>query len=210
MNSIMTHFAALLEGVLRNIGGGIGTKMRYWYYKKRLKACGINVRIGTNVVLQGLPYITIGDGAVIDANSVLVAGKAHAQHILYKKNKDFEYQEGDLVIGQHTHIGIATVIQAHGGVQIADYCTTSAGCKIYSLSNDYAHSQEGTLLGSAHYISKPVVLKKNVWLGLNVTMLGGTIAQDCFALPNSVIWGDIPENSVISGSPAQKIKVRFT
>lgn len=54
---------------------------------------------------------------------------------------------------------------------------------------------------------KPVLIKKNVWLGANVTVLSGvTIGENSVVAAGSVVTKSIPDNSIVAGIPAQIVK----
>jgi len=133
------------------------------------------------------------------------------------ENRKFLYKEGELVIGNGVHIGINNILQAHAGIFIRNNVTTSAGVKIYSLSNYPIYEGNPGLItyancmsdGIISYILSPIVIEDGVWLALNVIVVGGTIGENSFIVSNSVVYKDIPENSYALGSPAKKIKDRF-
>jgi acetyltransferase-like isoleucine patch superfamily enzyme len=201
----------LIEDVLRNFSGGLGRKLRYAYYKYRLGSCGKNVQIDEGVYFVNPKYIKLEDNIWIDKNVILIAGKGGDIQKTKTINLDGAPLEGEIIIGRFSHIGISTIIQGHGGIQIGEYFTSSSGCKIYTLSNDPQKCRQGTYgTKEIYYILSPVIIENNVWLGLNVTVIGGYIAKDTFISPNSVVFGTIPANSFASGNPAKFIKSRFT
>lgn len=53
---------------------------------------------------------------------------------------------------------------------------------------------------------KPVRIKKNAWIGANVTILPGvTVGENAVIAADSTVTKDVPDNVVVAGSPA-KIK----
>ena len=55
--------------------------------------------------------------------------------------------------------------------------------------------------------SKPIYIGKNVWIGLNATILKGTIIGDnCIVSAGSIVKGEFPCNSIITGNPAKIVK----
>ncbi len=199
----------------------LGRKLRYLYWKKRLKRCGKNVIIDEGVIIQNPEWISIGDNVWIDRYCVLIAGEVNLNNsiVKYRENRNFTYKKGELVIEGNNHISAFNIIQAHGGVIIGKNAAVSAGGKIYSLSNypyDDENKNEITFTNSlardrkrVPYILSPVVIGENVWLGLNVIVLGGTIGKNSFIASNSLVLYDIEENSYAEGKPAKKIKERF-
>ena len=50
---------------------------------------------------------------------------------------------------------------------------------------------------------KPVHIKKNVWMGVNVTVLAGvTIGENAIVGAGAVVTKDVPDNAVVVGNPA--------
>ena len=180
------------------MGGRIGRYLRYAYYKRRLKVCGRGVFIDMGVHIINPESVSIGDGVWIDKNCVLIAGKVSIRNEKVKEieNKDFKGSAGEIHIGSHSHMGLMTIVQGHGGVWIGPNFTSSAGVKIYSFSNDPGACHTGTMIDPA-YVMHPVQIGQNVWLGLNVVVLGHTIGDDVFVGPNAVITTDIPNGSYV-------------
>jgi galactoside O-acetyltransferase len=214
-------FNDLLVSILRNISGSTGRKLRYYYYKNKFKTCGINVYIDEGVIFLNPQMISIGNNVWIDRYSIITAGKASLNNSSVKKidNKNFLYSEGELIIGDGVHIGAFNILQAHSGIFVGSYVTTSSGVKIYSLSN-YPFDENNTniitytnsLVGEERrtaYITSPIVIEEGVWLALDCIVLGGTIGKNSFVTTGSVVINDISENSYASGNPAVKIKNRF-
>lgn len=208
---------------IANIPGRLGIKLRYFYWRLSLKKCGRNVRIETGVMIENPGCISIGDNVLIDKYSLITAGKRtkHSNDIIKEmRNTNFRHDEGELVIGNGVHIGCFNIIQAHAGVFIGDFVTTSAGVKMFSISNYYSSEQNPELITYANcmvgeekpvsYISSPIVVEEGVWLALNCSVLCGTIGANSFIASNSVVLKDLPPNSYARGNPAVKIKERFT
>jgi acetyltransferase-like isoleucine patch superfamily enzyme len=212
---LKSFFLNLIEDVLRHISGGLGFALRRWYYRQRLHACGKQVRIDTGVYFSSPGDISIGNDVWIDKNCHLIAGWPGVKETRLKRiqNNAQQLQRGTISIGDHVHIGIGTIIQGHGGVQIGNCFTASAGCRIYSFSNDPFKCKAGTHNYEAgeqiFYVVSPVSIGNNVWLGINATVIGNTIHNDCFIQPNAVVVSDIEAGSIAGGFPAQRIKPRF-
>jgi len=45
--------SSLIESSIRNISGGLGNKLRVFYYSRKFKDCGSEMRIGVGVVFRG-------------------------------------------------------------------------------------------------------------------------------------------------------------
>jgi acetyltransferase-like isoleucine patch superfamily enzyme len=56
-------------------------------------------------------------------------------------------------------------------------------------------------------ITKPIVIKRNAWLGANVTILPGvTVGENAIVAAGAVVARDVPSNTVVGGVPAKFIK----
>jgi len=145
---ILSAIIMVIEGFIRNISGGIGIWLRRIYYTHRFSECGKNIRIDEGVIIQGKKNFKVGENVWIDKYCILLAGQVNIPENHCKRiPMNLEtYNEGILEIGSNTHLGIGTIIQAHAGIKIGDNFTTSAGCKLYSLSNDVEECKYGTYI----------------------------------------------------------------
>jgi galactoside O-acetyltransferase len=175
--------------------------------------CGRNVVIDTGVYFSNPRDIKVGNNVWIDKFSVLIAGRVGTSAKIYQiPNNGFTGKVGEIYIGHDTHLGIATIIQGHGGVYINDYFTTSANCRVYSYSDDYRSTHFGTMKSEhpeGDKVSSTIYFGKNVWLGLNVSVISASIEDNVFVLPHSVVTKNIIGNSVAGGNPAVVLKERF-
>ncbi|MGF7159320.1 acetyltransferase-like isoleucine patch superfamily enzyme [Rhodoligotrophos appendicifer] len=202
----------LWEDVIRGVSGPVGIRLRRGYYRRRLKRCGDAVTIAPGVCFTAPECISLGDNVWIDQNCILIAGAPLSGTPGHCSHDDGEAGIGEIVIGHHSHVGIGTIIQGHGGVRAGDAFTTSAGVKIYSFSNDFRRCRDGTMRwgeSDPHTILSPVRFGRNVWLGLNSIVIGHSIGSDSFVKPNAVVCSSFPENSLIEGAPALRKGARF-
>jgi len=203
----------LLESVLRNIGSPVGILLRRAYYRVRLKSCGKKVCIDCGVFLTNPQYITLGDNVTLDKHVVITAGPAgHPERTRTVRSSDCVAEPGYVIIGKHSHVGIGTIIQGHGGVVIGEDFTSSSHCTIYSLSNDPKACRHGTVGADGrpvYYVATPTYIGRNVWLGLKVIVVGHTIGDDVFVKACSVVSANLEANSICAGQPAARVGPRF-
>jgi acetyltransferase-like isoleucine patch superfamily enzyme len=216
LKSPYTIANALLKSLVTYIPGGFGNRIRYHYYKGKLKSCGTNVTIDLGVIIDGAELISIGNNVYIDKYCIISTGKELVGKIFKKANDSFQYTQGELVIGNNVHIVQFCVLMAYGGIHIKDYCTLSCGTKIYSLSNlPYDPDDKSKIVSimpysQAPFVLSPVVLEENVWLGLQCIVMPGTfVGKNSFAASNSLLKDRYSENSYLAGQPAVKTKNRF-
>lgn len=201
--------------------GPLGFKLRYRYYKKRLKYLGKNVQIDIGVYIQNPEYVSIGDNTWIDKYVILLAGPPRGnRETRIKENKNFKLDKGNLFIGQNVHIAPFCIISGMGGIYIGNDVGFSSSCKVYSFTHHYRSfvnsSNQMITFGPQvpqerqSMILGPIVVEDNVGIALNCVVLPGvTIHKNSFIMMKSVVSRDILENSIASGNPARIIKNRF-
>jgi acetyltransferase-like isoleucine patch superfamily enzyme len=208
-----------IEGFLRYRNGLIGKKLRYFYYRKRLAACGKNVIIDSGVFIESPQDVFLGDNIWIDKNVILLAGKPNSKrNISYKNISKDDIEIGKIRIGDNVHIAPNVVIQGHGGVKIGDNSGVASGSKIYSFSHHY---QDLNKKNNQTYFFTPMVKNEEQALilspvkigfgcaiGLNSVILPGTVVQDYSWIGSGVVLQNstVSEKSVLFNIPNHKEK----
>lgn len=224
LTRIQRALRMFVEGLIRNISGRLGWWLRYQYYSRVFQSCGKNVRIDENVFFYGPENISVGTDVWIGPFTILTARSAHdsdpetTRALKKRNNSSFKGTVGQIFIGNSVSIGAYNMIQGYGGIVISDCFTSSARVSIYSFSHhpcDERHPEKITYAnsmvkeGDVAVIQSPIMIERNVWLGLNVIVFGGTLGQNTFVATGAIVIGDIPENSFAAGNPAVRIKPRF-
>lgn len=122
------------------------------------------------------------------------------------------WSEHLLRLGDDVHIHAFTHIFAGGGVTIGNGTMISAGCLISSVTHPkksterhrhdlvYADADDPPLC-------QPVVLGRNVWLGMGAIILPGvTIGDHAIVGAGAVVTKDVPEKTVVVGNPARVVQ----
>lgn len=165
---------------------------------------GINLRLDNPVV--GRKYLTIGDDCIVSGNFI------------------FESTEGNIVIGNHSYIGGGSFI-SRSSITIGENVTIAWGGTIYdhdshSLNHldrrkDIDDELECIRAGRnfienkdwSNVNSKPIVIKDDAWIGMNVIILKGvTIGRGAIVGAGSVVTKDVPDWCVAAGNPARVVK----
>lgn len=213
-------FYALMESLIRNIGGPVGRKVRYVYYKRRLGSCGRNVVIDTGVIFENPKSIFLGNNIWIDHYALLIGGSVKDEgNIQFKLNKNYEKQIGEVHLNGENHIAPFAIVQGHGGVQIGTGVTIGSGAKVYSLSHHYRNTLNSDdvkryLFSSManprdqFFISGPVVIGNGAAVGLNSVVLPGTFVPQgtWIGVSTAVMGQNLQENAVYAGTVATLIK----
>ena len=88
---------------------------------------------------------------------------------------------------------------AAGGVTIEDDVLVAANVQLISNNHDLYDHQILTC--------KPVVLKRNCWIGAGATILPGvTVGENAVVGAGSVVTRDVEANTVVVRNPARVVK----
>ena len=186
---------SLFEGLIRNIPGVIGYKLRYYYYKIICKKIGKNVLIDVGVILNGSANISLDDYTWIEPYCIISA------------------MLGEIQIGKRVHIGPFVSIGSRDPVIIEDYVAIGASSKIYSNSQTII---SGKRMGGAMipeedkaFYTAPVYLRKDCFIGVNTVILPGVeVCEGAVVGANSVVTKSVTAWTIVSGIPAKKLMDR--
>ena len=109
--------------------------------------------------------------------------------------------------GKHTKIGKNVFIKFDcvfldlGGITIEDNVLIAP--KVSLLTEGHPTSIEDR----HSLVPKPILIKKNAWIGANTTILQGvTIGENAIVASGSVVSKDVPDNTIVGGIPAKILK----
>ena len=96
-------------------------------------------------------------------------------------------------------------------IKFGDRVIVTPDRKFYCGEHSLNASQRfGTHANGDHYLvtyTKPITIGNDVWIGGNVTVIGGVhIGNNVVIGAGAVVTNDVPDNTVVSGVPARKIK----
>ncbi|MDB0060480.1 acyltransferase [bacterium] len=188
-------FLSLFEGIIRNVPGAIGFKLRYYYYRLVCKKIGKNVLIDVGVILSGPKNISIDDYTWIDCYCILNA------------------MLGEIKIGKRNHIAPYVFIGSREPVIIEDYVAIGASSKIYSNSQVVIANKRmsGPMIPEEDkaFHSAPVYLRKDSFVGANVVILPGVeLGEGAVVAANSLVIKSVTPWTVVMGSPAKRFMKR--
>jgi acetyltransferase-like isoleucine patch superfamily enzyme len=109
--------------------------------------------------------------------------------------------------GKHTKIGKNVFINFDctfldlGGITIEDGVLIAPKVSLLSEGHPVEPENRHAL------VPKPIHIRKNAWIGANVTILQGvTIGENSVVAAGSVVSKDVPDNVIVGGAPAKIIK----
>ena len=105
-------------------------------------------------------------------------------------------------LGKGVFINHSAILSASGGIEIEDGVSIAPGVRIGTINHDF--NQRHTI-----YTYGKVTIKKNAWIGMNVTICPGvTIGKYAVIGAGAVVTHDIPDYGVAVGVPAKVIKMQ--
>ena len=104
----------------------------------------------------------------------------------------------NVVLGSNVHIGTNAWFYSLGGLIIGDNVHISRNVTIYTANHNYA----GAIPYDDTYELKPVIIKKNTWIGMNVSIVPGvTIGEGAIIGLGAVISKDVPDFAIVGNPP---------
>lgn len=166
-------------------------------YIVSLPARILGMGIGKGVVLApGYPIfrvsyknIRLGDKIIIGRNSFIQC-----------------FGKGKIIIGEETTIGKDVVISSNSFIQIGKNCLF--GYRVSLLDHDHKLDRSiNSPMKSGLTQGQKITIGNNCFIGANVCITKGVkLGRHCVVGANSVVTKSFPDNSVIVGNPARKIK----
>jgi acetyltransferase-like isoleucine patch superfamily enzyme len=104
-------------------------------------------------------------------------------------------------IGKNVFINHACSFLDMGGITLEDHVLLGPKVNLITENHPADPANRRTL------ICKPIVIKRNAWIGAAATILPGvTIGENAIVAAGAVVSRDVPANTVVGGVPAKFIK----
>ena len=104
--------------------------------------------------------------------------------------------------GKGVFINHSAILSSSGGIEFEDGVMAALGLRIASINYDMNERH-------TKYTYGKVLIKKNAWIGMNVTICPGvTIGEYAVVAAGAVVTKDVPDYAVVGGVPAKVIKMQ--
>ena len=102
--------------------------------------------------------------------------------------------------GKNVFINHSAILSASGGIEFEDGVSIAPGVRIATINHDFNERH-------TKYTYGKVTIKKNAWIGMNVTICPGvTIGRYAVVAAGAVVTKDVLDYAVVGGVPAKVIK----
>lgn len=178
-------FQRLLSGDTIHSGDPEYDKLREAAFGTRKLLLRLNQSTDPEEMLALLSQIT---GTEVDPSSAIFP----PFHVNYGKHTR---------IGKNVFINFDCVFLDLGGIIIADHVFIAP--KVSLLTEGHPVSPE-----DRHSLTvAPIHIKRNAWIGASATILQGvTIGENSIVAAGSVVTKDVPDNTIVGGTPARIIR----
>ena len=211
----MIVWAEILYTLLGGLGGALGLFLRAKLYPALFRSCGRKVVFGKNVTLRHPHKIVLGDGVVLDDNSVVDAKGA---------------DNAGVILRDRVYVGRNTILYCkNGDIEIGENVSFSANCIVFS-SNKLVMKKDSVVAAFAYLLSggeydlndpTPFALQKGTctqgpleigagcWIGAGAQVLdGASLGDRCVLGAGAVANKPLPADAVAVGVPARVIQTR--
>ncbi len=111
--------------------------------------------------------------------------------------------DGELSIGEYVYFNEGSMISCQDKIEIGDHC--KFGPNVTIIDNDHCFDACNGV--NNKFVSLPISIGNNCWIGANVVILKGTVVEDnCVIGAGCIIKGNIPKGSIVSQDRKLNIK----
>jgi acetyltransferase-like isoleucine patch superfamily enzyme len=174
---------------------------------------------------QKTKNLILGNGSKIYNESKIINLQNDRNKIILGENSHIRgnlqvFQQGGLIkIGDFCYLGENSYIWSASDISIGNNVLIAHNVNIHDnishpLDSKLRNSDFKRIIGYEHsdhknYDLKPkqIIIKDNVWIGFNSTILKGVTIGECAIIAaGSFITKDVPDKAIVVGNPAKIIK----
>lgn len=139
--------------------------------------------LGNKVHFSPLTLVSVGASLQTYDNGEIKVGKKSA----IRANTELSATHGQILIGDSCFINRNCMIVAHEKIVIGSGVTIGPNVNIYDHDHD----------GAGGYISVPIVIENNVWIGAGSILLKGVrIGENSIIGAGTIVTDSIPSNTI--------------
>ncbi len=204
--------------LLGPVPGALGMVLRKIFWPRMFGSCGKGCMFGAGIVVRHPGRIHLGRSVVISEDCVLDGRHGTSartiqlgDNVILSNNVMLSCKNGTIAIGKDTGINAQAIIQSTNDcpVNIGRDCIIGQRCLVIGGGSYNMNRLDTPIRKQGIRNDGGIVLKDNVWLGGNVTVLGGvTMDSGSVAAAGTILTKSVAANSVNMGIPARTVRNR--
>lgn len=177
----------------------MGNKMQKLF--KIINTACILIRYGPRITMPLKNYFALGD-IYLNKNGKIRLGTGNN----FEKGYELE-SSGQMTMGDFNNFNRRVKIVCRGSIQIGNNCMIADSVHFYD--HDHKSDDLHRLMNVQGFVTKPIKVGNNVWIGAKATILKGvTVGDGAIIGANAVVTKDVPANGIAVGNPAKVVKMR--
>ncbi|WP_171034828.1 acyltransferase [Klebsiella indica] len=170
-----------------------------------LKCCFLQVRYRGRLKINPFKvYISPFANIKIVGNGY-IEFKSERDRVYISRNSSFISSNGSIIIGNGVFFNKNVNIVSHSSIVIGDNCLF--GHNVCCFDSDHNFSDRSKDIRYQGYSVKPILIKKNVWVGAGTIITkGSTINEHVVIGGNSVVNKNLEAFAVYAGNPCKILK----
>ena len=164
------------------------------FFKMKVKG----ITYGKNTICKSDVEFRLTDNAIIVFGNNCVI----QNYVFFQLTKP----EPRLIVGDNVVIGRNNIITVKRAITIGDY--TRLGAYVQIIDHDHGTNRDDLIMNQEAIIA-PVVIGKDVWIGVGARILKGvTVGDHAVIGSNAVVTKNVPPYAIVGGVPAKIINYR--
>ncbi len=203
--------------LLSVVPGAAGMLLRKLFWPRLFGSCGRGCMFGAGIVLRHPGRIRLGrnvivsEGCVLDARHTIEDVIVLGDNVILSNNVMLSCKNGTIRIGDNVGLNAQTIIQSTSEcpVEIGADCVIGQRCFIIGGGSYNTDRLDVPIRTQGIRPDAGVRLEEDVWLGGNVTVLGGvTMGRSSIAAAGAVLTRSVGPRTVSMGVPARVVRER--
>lgn len=200
------------------VPGALGMVLRRLFWPRLFGSCGRGCVFGPGIVLRHPGRIHLGREVVVGERCILDGRHGQSataitlgDEVMLSNDVVLSCKNGMISIGDRVGVNSQAIIQSTNNcpVGIGADCIIGQRCLIVAGGNYALDRLDVPIRAQGIRDDGGIRLADDVWLGGNVTVLGGASLEiGCVVGAGAVVTGNLPERSVSVGVPARVVRMR--
>jgi len=203
---------------LAPVPGALGMVLRKFFWPRMFGRCGKGCMFAPGIVVRHPGKIRLGRSVVISEGCILDGRHGSAQealvlgdNVILSNGVMLSCKNGTIHLGDNCGLNAQTIVQSTNNcpVSIGRDCILGQRCLVIGGGSYNLDRCDVPIRTQGIKDDGGVILEENVWLGANVSVLGGVrMESGSVAAAGAVVTRSVAENSINMGVPARTVRQR--